>query len=220
MTKSKTKTKAAKPDTTNQPNLPSIPNQPRFLVKDKASGVTVDIDANDPGTRERNGKGDVFDKSVSQDRVGDVAIGEAEVNKRLQRVFRSQDSLDIMVRNKTISQTEYAAGKRFKQLWDVANASHYSTIDFNRSGGSVSPEDFKTAQINASRRLDEIWEHVGGRSSVTGMALEHIIVRGVSFYRMFESTGRPVHYWRGSLHSGLTSLVGYFDKSKRKQKDN
>lgn len=207
---------------TGQPQEPVMPAgpQPRFLVKDPA-GVYVDLDGNDCGPAERRGKGDLLDADLMSGggrgaRLGEVIETQAMIEHKLQRVYKAQDALDIMLRNQSITEAEHESGKRFKFYYDLSGAYHITAASFEKSGGMVSREDFLTAQINATRRVEDIINHLGGPETVAARALVNVIGKGASFDFMFQVTGMTKHFWRGGVVSALGSLVGYFKNGGKK----
>ncbi len=198
-------------------NPPLAPvNQPRFLVKDQA-GVMIDIDGNDAGPGERHGKGCVLDSELGGGRIGDVATSETIMEGKVVRVYKNQDALDIMLRNQSITEAEYDAGRRFKFCYDLSGAYHVGTVKLEAHGGRASREDFLTSQINASRKVEEMINHLGGPETVVARALVNIIGKGAGLDYMFEQTGMNKNFWRGGVVSALGSLVGYFNKNNKKQ---
>lgn len=189
------------------------PEQPKFLVKD-AVGVVIDIDQKDPGSAHRHDKGQALDKGSIADKIGDVKLSDVEVEGKIRRAYKVQDVLDIMVRNQTITKEEFSAGKRFKFYHDLSGRYHITAVNFDRSGGGVSREDFLNAQINATRKVEAIIEHLGGANAIASSALVNIIGKGASFDHMATYTGLGKHYWRGALKAALGGLIGYFNKAK------
>lgn len=192
---------------------PTEPVQPKFLLKNEG-GVVVDIDQKDPGSENRHGKGQALDKGNVDDKIGDVKLSDIEVEGKIRRAYKVQDVLDVMVRNQTITKEEFAAGKRFKFYHDLSGRYHITAVNFDRSGGGVSREDFLNAQINATRKIEAIIEHLGGANAMASSALVNIIGKGASFDHMATYTGMSKHYWRGAMKAALGGLLGYFKNNK------
>lgn len=215
---SKRKSSKEKPD---KPALigPNRPADPKFLVKN-ASKVTVSLDGVDAGSVPRHDKGIVLDDGGGAGSVpgmlGELAPALVKEGERVARVYRTQDALDLMLRNGTINDDEFNAGRTFQRFFDIAGRYHVTAVNFDGSGGRMSREDFLTHQINARQMVDLLVDEMGGRErNGAAIAVENIIGKQVTFDQMFQCTGISKHFWRGCVVSGLRILVKFFDKRNK-----
>lgn len=130
------------------------------------------------------------------------------VDGRIVRTQKALDRLEAMRRNGSITDDEHGVGLRFQRLFDMANRDYMTSINMDSvGGGGVTREQFMDRQLDARKKLDRMYDLIGGERSRCGISMTQIVARNWSLNEMIKFYGHPAHYWRGALASALEILA-------------
>lgn len=186
------------------------------LMKDK-QGVDVSVLGDDRGTKERltPDHGVIFDpEGKVDDRLGGLGEHHTVINGRISRVSKSQDALDIMLRNKTIGEDEYHAGRKFQVVFDWVNQSNLSSLKLDHVPGNSDKAHFMDQKLLARKILDSYREAMGGDRNWGYVSVYCIVGYGMTLSQMTGEYGKPANFYSGCVVSSLQMLATYLKKGK------
>lgn len=154
---------------------------------------------------------------ILRDEAAYALVEEDDAEWGRVRHYRRIDTLDLLLKAKTISEGMHAAGKQFQEDFLRAFRTGYATARMDGlPAGTTMVETLPERHAGAARAVHEALEAVGGIASPAGSALWHVAGLGLSIRewvtRASWSGGYAltVHTAAGALLAGLSMLCRHY----------
>ena len=183
--------------------------QSKKVVNKAVKKSALDIVQGERVNKERENKGAPLEAG-SADMIGGIDEVIIEAGQSKVCAHKTMDALDHLLKNKTITKSQYAAGRKYEYYYLGASKSEVKGLDPDYVAG-YSEYSALDIRIHARRQVEAAHAAIGGASSLTVLALHSIAVRKCSLSEMVKHYKHPVHFWRGMFVSALEKLESHFD---------
>lgn len=146
---------------------------------------------------------------------GTVVEFVPENEKRNLSRYRIVDSLELMRKNKTISESMFDAGQLFARDFHAAHLEGVRAMNIEHISGGGTGESITEYSAKARERIHKALEAAGGLDSPAGSALWDIAGNGMSIRQWSQNTGWSgksvsAHEAKGILIAALGMLARFY----------